>query len=145
MSKVLSDYNPRPNYRSNVTSRKVLYGDIDLRLLINSNTGDIQKYTDVDAIKNSLKNLILSNYYERPFKPFVAGNVTGLLFEPQNRFTALRMKESIIDLIVTKERRVQLVSVLVSGDPDNNEFNVSINFQIGNIEEEVDIVLKQYR
>lgn len=141
----LSDYNPRPDYRSTVTARERLYGDLDLRLLINSNTGDVQKYTDIDAIKYSLKNLILANHYERPFKPFVAGHVTGLLFENATRFSAIELKSRIETLITRYEKRVQLVSVDVTPNIDNNEFNVSITYRINSIEETADITFKRYR
>lgn len=141
----LSDFNPKTNYYSNLTSREKLYSDLDLRMPININTGDVQVYTDIDAIKYSLKNLILSNYYERPFKPFIAGNVTGLLFENANIFTSIQLEDKIRELISLYEKRVKIISVDVDSEIDNNEINVSIQFQIKNEIQEVDIILKRYR
>lgn len=147
MSGRISDYNPKENYVSSITTKNKnqLYGDLDLRLLINSNTGDIQKYTDINALKYSLKNLILSNFYERPFKPFIAGNITGLLFENSNRFVVHQIKDSIQDLIERYEPRINLISVDVSDSEDENEINVSIYFRILNFSENVQITLKRYR
>lgn len=141
----LSDYNPKPNYYSELTSVDRLYGDIDLRLLINSNTGDVQQYTDIDAIKYSLKNLVLSNYYERPFKPFIAGNVTGLLFENPSILVSIQLKESIQQLITKYEPRVTLLSVDVTERLDFNEYSVSITFRIQNVIDTTEFVLKRYR
>jgi phage baseplate assembly protein W len=141
----LSDYNPSENYLSQITNRNRLYGDLDLRLLINPNTKDVQKYTDIDAIKYSLKNLILSNYYERPFSPFIAGNITALLFETGNRFVVHQLKDSIQDLIRRFERRINLISVDVYDNTDSNEFHISIVFRIGNYDESTQLTLKKYR
>jgi phage baseplate assembly protein W len=141
----LSDFNPRPNYYSELTAINNLFGDIDLRLLINSNTGDIQKYTDIDAIKYALKNLVLSNFYERPFKPFIAGNVTGLLFENPSVLVSIQLKESITQLITRYERRVDLLSVNVSSKLDSNEYNVSITFKIKNVVDTTEFSIKRYR
>lgn len=147
MSGRLSDYNPKNNYISNLTTldKNSLYGDFDLRMLINPNTGDVQKYTDIDAIKYSLKNIILSNYYERPFKPFAAGNITGLLFENNTRFSTHQIKDSIEDLIDRYEPRINLISVNVTNLEDENELAVSILFKILNYTENVQINLKRYR
>ena len=87
---------------------------------------------DETAIKRSLKNIILTNTYERPFLPELKGNVTAMLFEPFTDLTVIRLEKGIRDAILSYEPRVVLQDVIVEGDPDRNRFIVTIRFQIRN-------------
>jgi hypothetical protein len=60
---------------------KEAYSDLDLLFKAHPISGDVTVKTDADAVKRAVKNIVLTNYYERPFKPSLGGNIRGLLFE----------------------------------------------------------------
>jgi len=92
MSSALSDYNKTKSSR---LSRRNSYSDLDLNFRLHPNTSDIKPLTDLDAVKNSVTNLLLTNFGDRPFQPQVGSNITALLFEPADEFTAQSLKIEI--------------------------------------------------
>jgi phage baseplate assembly protein W len=108
------------------------FTDLDLNFAKNPVTRDVNVLQDESAIKRSLKNIILTNTYERPFLPELKGNVTAMLFEPFTDLTVIRLEKGIRDAILSYEPRVVLQDVIVEGDPDRNRFIVTIRFQIRN-------------
>ena len=115
-------------------SRQPDYTDLDLDFKINPITGDINKKKGNDAVKRSIRNLIFTNYYERPFKMEIGSGVPRLLFDNVDVITASSIKDAIEILINTYERRVQLLDVSVYADTDNNGFNVQMSYVILNTE-----------
>jgi len=108
------------------------FTDIDLNFAKNPLTKDVNVLQDESAIKRSLKNIILTNTYEKPFMPEFKGNVTALLFEPLTDLTVIRLEKGIRDAVLSYEPRVVLQDVIVESDPDHNRFSVTIRFQIRN-------------
>ena len=115
-------------------SRQPDYSDLDLDFKINPITGDINKKKGVDAVKRSIRNLIFTNYYERPFKTELGSGVPSLLFDNVDVITASSIKDAIMILINTFERRVRLLDVSVYADIDNNGFNIQMSYIILNTE-----------
>ena len=113
-------------------SRQPDYSDLDLDFMINPVTGDINKKTGEAAIKRSVRNLIFTNYYERPFKSNIGSDVTKLLFDNVDVLTASLIEDAIARLINNFEPRVKLQDVVVSFDIDNNGFNVRLEYIILN-------------
>jgi phage baseplate assembly protein W len=109
-------------------SRTPDYSDLDLDFMINPITGDINKKKGVDAIKRSIRNLIFTNYYERPFKSTIGSDVRSLLFDNVDLMTATFIEDAIIKLINNFEPRVRLSQVKVVADIDNHGFNVTIEY-----------------
>ena len=85
---------------------------------------------DLDAVKQSIKNLILTSRGERPFQPTLGSNVRALLFEPADYFTEFDLKEAIEETVLNFEPRVRLLNIDVTGEEDYNRFRVSIEFQM---------------
>lgn len=110
------------------------YSDLDLDFQINPITGDINKKTGNDAIKRSIRNLVFTNFYERPFKSFVGSNIPSLLFDNVDVITASEIESALIKLINTYEPRVRLNTVTVFADLDNYGFNVTLEYIILNTE-----------
>jgi len=108
------------------------FTDLDLNFAKNPLTRDVNVLQDEAAIKRSLKSIVLTNTYERPFMPEFKGNVTAMLFEPFTDLTVIRIEKGIRDAILSYEPRVVLQDVIVEGDPDRNRFIVTIRFQIRN-------------
>jgi len=122
------------------------FSDLDLNFVARPN-GDIYFKYDENAIKQSVKNLILTNHYERPFHPEIGSQVTALLFEPFSPLLQGMLERSIINTITNFEPRVNLLNVDVSLNPDNQTVYVGITFRIINTEKPllVDLTLQRTR
>jgi phage baseplate assembly protein W len=120
-----------------VTSRQPDYSDLDLDFIPHPTTGDILRKTGQDAIKRSVRNLILTNYYEKPFRPGIGSNAVKLLFENATPFTTTFLKDAIMEVIRNYEPRVGVVEVDVIFDPDNNGYDVKLQYVILNRNEPV--------
>ncbi len=135
------------------TSRgKKDWSDIDLDFIAHPTTGDVVKKTGIDAIKRSIRNLVLTNFYDRPFRGFIGGNVNRLLFENFNMLSENQIRNAIIEVIVNFEPRAQLLNdeergVRVLADPDNHNLIATISFIEVNSGEFVrfDVILERVR
>lgn len=110
------------------TTRKI--ADLDFDFIPHPVSGDIIPLKGADAIKRSLRNLMLTGQYERLFQPNLGANLKQLLFEPINPLTELSIQIAIKDVIKAFEPRVQIVKLQVVVDPDENGYNVSLVFAI---------------
>ena len=120
--------------RTTASSTSVrLYKDIALSFEKNSNTKDIIVKKDIEAVKQSVRNLILTNHFERPFHPEIGSSVTAILFEPMSPITANILQRQIAEVIVNFEPRVKLVSVIANPNLNRNAYEVTINFYVVNI------------
>ena len=108
------------------------FTDLDLNFRAHPVTGDVTKKFDAEAIKASVKHLVLTNFYERPFHPEIGSSVRGLLFEPVSPVTARMLEKAITEVITNFEPRVAVLGVQVKFSPDNNSVYVSIEFTIVN-------------
>ena len=115
------------------------YKDLDLNFTIHPVKKDINKNIDEMAVINSVKNLILTNHYERPFQPDIGSNIQKLLFENMDNITAAAIQREIELTIKNFEPRVNLNAVNVSPDFDNNTFRVGMEFYIINRTEPITI------
>ena len=105
------------------------YIDIDLSFTRHPGTGDLFKKFDVDAVKFALKNLILSNTFDKPFKPNFALNIRNMLFELPGAGTDSLLKKQIMNLIAEYEPRINLQDVTVDTSVAHT-LSVSIIFQV---------------
>jgi phage baseplate assembly protein W len=108
------------------------FKDLDLNFTIHPVRKDINRVIGPMAVVNSIKNLILTNYYERPFQPDVGSNVRRLLFENLDNITAITLKNEIERTILNYEPRAQVKNINVKADFDNNGFKVYLEFFIVN-------------
>lgn len=129
MSKLLSDFNENGVKTSNVALTRI-YSDLDLSLIINPLTKDLSVLTDTAAVKNAIKNLVLTNFYECPFNPEVGSGITSLLFEPANMFTQMEIRTAIINVINNYEPRATDVSVNVIDNSDQNSYVITVKFRV---------------
>ena len=118
--------------QNNITRNARQYSDLDLFFGRKSVGSDVNKVTDIQAVKRSLRNLINLNAFEKPFHPEIAGGVREMLFEPMTPMTAVVLTKKIEDVINNFEPRVRLVSVRAIPDFDRNIYNVSIEFYVVN-------------
>jgi len=146
MARNLSDKNVSGVKPSNVTHGS-LYADLDLNFLTHPGTSDIRPVTDIDAIKNAVKHLIMTGPHERLFHPELGCSITSLLFENVDQFTAMLLKEEITFLISQHEPRVNNVMIEVFDDADRNAYYITIEFSIKaiNISTEISFFLERIR
>ena len=106
------------------------FRDFSLTFEKNAVTNDILSLKNEAAIKESVKNIVLYNFYEKPFDPFFGGNILGLLFENSTPTMVLDVKNRLEQSIEINEPRVTAVSVVVQFEEDRNELNCKIQYLI---------------
>lgn len=125
--------------QASVVSRQRPYADLDLKFRVNPSSRDVRPVKDLSAIKNSVRNLILTNRLERPFQPEIGCNLTKLLFEPADPITISLIKEDIINTIENYEPRVSLSNIQIEDYADRNAYFVSIEFRVVSLDSEAQI------
>ena len=122
------------NYDASITNKSKrstrIYKDLDLNFTRNPVTNDILRIEDVDAVKRSVRNLVQTNFYERPFHPELGCGIRGLLFENYSPIIGIFLKRKIAEVINRYEPRVSLVNVTLDDDPDRNRLKVSLYFYV---------------
>lgn len=110
------------------------YSDINLLFTAHPATADITKKTDEEAVKASIRNLIQTRNYERPFHPEIGCQIYSLLFENFTPIVKQVMKKTIFDVIDKFEPRAQIIDVIIRDKPDNNSIDLEIIFKLLNSE-----------
>ena len=108
------------------------YKDLDLFFAKKSGSKDIRKVTDIQAVKRSVRNLVLLNHYEKPFHPEIGSGIRDMLFATMSSLTAFVFSPKIEDVIENFEPRVRLISVRADPNLDRNEYEVTIEFFVVN-------------
>ena len=114
------------------TKKQRTFSDLDLNFTAHPVTGDVARLYDENAIKRSVRNLLQTNNFERPFHSEIGSQIRALLFEPASPVLNTMLKRVITDTITTFEPRVVVNSVTVSSNADNNSLNVTLVFTIVN-------------
>lgn len=117
------------------------FTDLDLNFIANPATGDVSVKHNVNAIKQAVKNLVMTQHYERPFHPEIGSQVYGLLFEPFSPLLKAMLETAIINTITNFEPRVKLNSVQVSLNDDAYTAFITIIFTIVNTSSPISIDL----
>tara|TARA_Y100000389_G_scaffold134928_1_gene132415 strand:+ start:2042 stop:2482 length:441 start_codon:yes stop_codon:yes gene_type:complete len=122
--------------QSFVVSKVKTFSDIDVSFTAKPN-GEIYKKMDAAAVKQSVKNIVLTNHFEKPFQPYFGGNVSTMLFEMADGTTTSSLKRTIKDAIESYEPRALVQEINVNSHADYNTINVTIVFQVVNSREQV--------
>jgi phage baseplate assembly protein W len=124
-----------------------LFTDIDLNFTAHPVTKDITRRFDDNAIKASVKNLLLTRNFERPFHSEIGSPIRALLFELPGPMFTVMMQRAIIDVINNFEPRVEIIDVRVNDASDNNAVYVTLEFKIVNTERPItlDLTLERTR
>ena len=138
----LGDYTPHVKSSSKRQSRK--FKDLDLDFGRHPVTNDVNVVEDAIAIKRSVRNLIQTNFYERPFHPELGSGVRGLLFENYSPVMNVLLKRKIEECLINNEPRINLTGIIINGDDfdesitglisndnvDDNRLDIEIKFNI---------------
>mgnify|MGYP000662705895 FL=1 len=122
--------------------------DLDLFFQRKASTRDVNKVTDVQAVKRSVRNLVLLNHYEKPFHPEIGSGVREMLFELMTPLTAVILARHVEDVIENFEPRARLVGVRAQPDLDRNIYDLTIDFYVVNTPTELvtlDVMLERIR
>jgi phage baseplate assembly protein W len=122
-----------------------LYKDIDMAFTKNALSGDINKKLDVNAVKQSIRNLLLTKPYERPFHPELGSRLYAALFEQMRPGLEQTLARMVEQQILNFEPRVDILNVQVTPDYDNNSYDFSIRFLVKGINEPQDLSLSLTR
>ena len=124
------------------------YRDLDLFFTRRSRDSDVNVLTNVTAVKRSVRNLILTNFYEKPFHPEIGSGVRDLLFEIVSPLTAIALAQSVEDVINNYEPRALLLGVDVIDNIDANAYDITVTFEVINAPGEIvqlDVLLEALR
>jgi len=108
------------------------FKDLDLKFTKHPIKKDVNTHVNEYAIINSIKNLVLTNHYERPFQPEIGSNVRRLLFENVDTVIAARIEREISEVIGNFEPRAQVSKVVAVPSPDDNTYKITLEFYIIN-------------
>ena len=131
---------------SNRNVRK--YADLDLFFQKKASTKDINKVTNIQAVKRSVRNLVLLNHFEKPFHPEIGSGVREMLFEPMTPLTSVILSKKVQDVIENYEPRARLVGVKARPDLDRNQYEMTIVFYVVNAPTDlitIDVFLERLR
>lgn len=117
------------------------YTDLDFNFLLHPRSGDVSSRADEEAVKQSIRNLVMTRNYERPFRSYLGSQVTSLLFEPASPLLTSMIEKSISDVINNYEPRAVILAVTVTFSQENNSMYVSITFKIRNTENPITVNL----
>ena len=113
---------------ASIVSNKESFSDLDLTFTAHPVTGDIVTKKDANAIRQSIKNILLTNHYERPFKPNFGADLRGMIFEANDPIIGQRIKERIVEEIKILEPRVGRANINVI--QNDNTINVNVAYTI---------------
>lgn len=123
--------NPLPN--------ELVFSDISSTFIPHPVTGKVTVLRNEEAVKRAIRNLILTDQFERQYEPLFGGNIRALLFENSDPFIEFQVKKQIETAIKNFELRVDIQEIAVESDPDTNNLKVNIFFFIENQKDPVEL------
>ena len=133
----MANYDASSTNKSKKSTRT--YIDLDLDFTRHPVTNDVVKITDVEAVKRSVKNLINTQFYERPFHPELGCGVRDMLFVNYTPMTGIFMRRKIEEVLSNYEPRASLSSIQVNEQMDRNAIDVVVNFYVLNLPNPVSV------
>ena len=129
-----------------ITNKRV-YSDLDLKFSQHPVYKDIVPLTDIESVKQSVRNILFTNKGERLFQPSIGSGVFDLLFEHADPLTFQAVRDNIKDILTSLEPRINQIQVQIEDNIDINEVNVTVNFNIAGVanNQSVDFYLERLR
>jgi len=128
-------------------TERVVYSDFFTNFDKHPITNRLLKKTNVDAVKQSVRNILLTDKGERPFKPNFGGNIRSLLFENITPHTFITARQQIFDTLAAHEPRAEVLDVVIGETANPHEVAISIVFSIINLQEPItlELILERVR
>ena len=126
---------------------KKSYKDLSFDFTANPQTGDVATVKDAVSVKRGIKNILLTQGFERLFQPEIGGGIKSMLFEPMTPLTEQRLSDACRDAIDAWEKRASVINITVISEEEYNRYRVAIKFNINNSleTEQVDVFLNRER
>ena len=126
---------------------KKSYADLSFDFTANPQTGDVATVKDAVSVKRGIKNILLTQGFERLFQPEIGSGIKNLLFEPMTSLTEQRLADVCEDAIEAWEKRASVIDITVISEEEYNRYRVAIKFTINNSleTEQVDVFLNRER
>ena len=134
-----------PSGAANPLTKELIFSDINSTFTPHPVTGKVTVLRNEEAVKRALRNLILTDFYERPYEPLFGGNIRAILFENSDPFIEYQVKKQIQTAINNFEIRVNILEVEVQSSPDSNQLNINIFFFIENQKDPVELTINLER
>ena len=115
------------------------YRDLDLDFGRNTVTNDVNKLTDIESVKRSVRNLINTSHFERPFHPELGSSIRSMLFEPITPMTALMLQRRVQEVLINFEPRIRLVQITANPNIDGNAYDLRIYFYVVGSDELIEV------
>ena len=124
-----------------------IYRDIPMSFNVHPVTGNMKLVANAESVKQSVKKIVLTNFYERPYQPELGGNVLAQLFENMSPITEYNVTQNIRQALENNEPRAIVEDIITTPVEDQNTLRVTIKFSVRNIPEpiEVDVLLERIR
>tara|TARA_Y100001938_G_scaffold127961_1_gene181308 strand:- start:695 stop:1117 length:423 start_codon:yes stop_codon:yes gene_type:complete len=130
---------------ASIVSNKESFSDLDLTFTAHPVTGDIVTKKDANAIRQSIKNILLTNHYERPFKPNFGADLRGMIFEANDPIIGQRIKERIVEEIKILEPRVGRATIKVIQNDNTVDVSVAYTISGSSSVQEVEFTISRVR
>ena len=126
---------------------KKSYKDLSFDFTANPQTGDVATVKDAVSVKRGIKNILLTEGFERLFQPEIGSGIKNMLFEPMTPLTEQRLSDACRDAIDAWEKRASVINIAVISEEEYNRYRVAIKFSINNslITEQIDVFLNRER
>ena len=130
----------------NKITAKRWYTDIDLNITPHPSSGDLVLKQDKDAVKRSIRNIMLTNHYERLFKPNFGANLRSLLFELADDITKMEIRQQIVEALQNFEPRVAVDNIYLTQDRANR-LHINLHYGVRGVKEpqELEVILQRVR
>jgi phage baseplate assembly protein W len=122
-----------------------LYKDLPLSFNRHPITKKVNALVNADAVKQAVKNIVLTNFYERPYNPRFGGNITAQLFENADPFLEYNLATNIRQSLENFEPRANIISIIVNSEADNNTLSAKIKFGIRALMDPVEVTVQLQR
>lgn len=129
---------------ANSTSKE-RYTDLNLQMIPHPQKRDIIPLKGSAAVKNAIRNLLLTSFYERPFNSKLGSNLRGLLFEPADSITKISLKNNVKRVLEDSEPRIDNINVIVNSHQNETEYRITVVFNIKATDEVADVEINLRR
>tara|TARA_R110002153_G_scaffold38615_6_gene111990 strand:+ start:724 stop:1170 length:447 start_codon:yes stop_codon:yes gene_type:complete len=130
-----------------IKSSGTRYSDLNLQMMIHPQKKDIIPLKNEEAVKNAVRTLIITNFFERPFQPNLGANLRSLLFEPADAITRLAIKDAVQNILEMHEPRIENINIIIETTNDESEYAILVVFSIKENDsvQDVEINLRRLR
>jgi hypothetical protein len=127
------------------SEKKPFYSDFYTNFNVHPQNKRLAKYTNEESVKRSIRNLILTEKYDRMFQPEIGCRIKSLLFENMSDIISMEIKKSIQETVDTYEPRARIIDIIVQANESRHAYDIYISFEVINSVNPILLNLTLYR